>query len=243
MTQEPARLGDLIDHVLARNPAGDALQHLADAVETSQRLGELSDHLIGHFVDQARRSGASWTEIGAHMGVTKQAAQKRFVPRESEDLDFPTGGRLSRFTPRARQAVQAAKAEAERLRHDHVTDLHLLLGLLSEPDGLAAKAIVALGAPIDQVRETALALLPPGRTARKHVRFARGTKKTFELSLREALHLSHNYIGTEHILLGMLRNDDDTVGDLLAGFGVTRDATREWLVTELAAITAAKKSE
>jgi hypothetical protein len=241
MTQHPVRLGDLIDEVLAKSPEGDALQHLADAVDSSQRLGELADHLIGHIVDHARRSGASWTDIGAHMGVTKQAAQKRFVPRESEDLDFPAGGRLSRFTPRARNSVQVAKAEAQRLNHDRVTNAHLLLGLLGEPEGLAAKALVALGAPAERLREAALAALPPGRTAPKHLRFGRGAKKTLELSLREALRLNHNYIGTEHILLGLLRNDDDVTSDLLQGFGITRDGAHDWLVQELATIAAAKR--
>ena len=68
----PVRLDDLITHVIEQHPDGDALQHLADAVETSSHLGEVADHLIGHFVDQARRSGASWTEIGQHTGSTSR---------------------------------------------------------------------------------------------------------------------------------------------------------------------------
>jgi hypothetical protein len=70
----PLRLDDLIGHVRERHPDGDALPHLSDAVQVSSSLGEVADHLIGHFVDQARRSGASWTEIGEYMGVSKQAA-------------------------------------------------------------------------------------------------------------------------------------------------------------------------
>src|SRR3954462_14587782 len=85
MSEIPVRLDDLIDFVRRRRPEGDALDHLSDAVLASERLGEVSDHLIGHFVDQARRAGASWTEIGRHMGVSKQAAQKRFVPKSSEE--------------------------------------------------------------------------------------------------------------------------------------------------------------
>ena len=75
------RLDDLITLVKSHHPDGDALERLGDAVAIGEHLGEVADHLIGHFVDQARRAGASWTEIGRHMGVTKQAAQKRFVPR------------------------------------------------------------------------------------------------------------------------------------------------------------------
>jgi len=75
------RLDDLITLVKNRHPDGDALERLGDAVSVGEHLGEVADHLIGHFVDQARRSGASWTDIGTSMGVTKQAAQKRFVPK------------------------------------------------------------------------------------------------------------------------------------------------------------------
>ncbi len=76
MEQPPVRLDDLIGYVTSQD--GTALDHVSAAVRISEYLGELADHLIGHFVDQARRSGASWTEIGQSMGVTKQAAQKRF---------------------------------------------------------------------------------------------------------------------------------------------------------------------
>src|SRR5690242_6975203 len=97
----PLRLDDLIAAI--KQVHTDALDQLSDAVIAADHLGELADHLIGHFVDQARRSGASWTDIGRSMGVTKQAAQKRFVPKdpaEPSDLD-PSQG-FSRFTPLAR---------------------------------------------------------------------------------------------------------------------------------------------
>ncbi len=84
----------------------EPLEQLTDAVLAAEALGDVADHLIGHFVDQARRSGASWTEIGKCMGVTKQAAQKRFVPRTPTDATAmdPEAG-FSRFTPRARNVV------------------------------------------------------------------------------------------------------------------------------------------
>lgn len=94
----PLRLDDLIDAI--KKVHSDALDQLSDAVIAADHLGDLADHLIGHFVDQARRSGASWTDIGRSMGVTKQAAQKRFVPKDPgtpSDLD-PSQG-FSRFTP------------------------------------------------------------------------------------------------------------------------------------------------
>ena len=101
----PVRLDDLIDVI--KRVHTEPLDQLTDAVLAAESLDEIADHLIGHFVDQARRSGASWTEIGKCMGVTKQAAQKRFVPRapdfESAALE-PNAG-FGRFTPRARNVV------------------------------------------------------------------------------------------------------------------------------------------
>ena len=238
----PVRLGDLIEAVLDEHPDGGELEHLSDAVVLAHQLGDLGDHLVGHFVDQARRSGASWTEIGQYLGVTKQAAQKRFVPRESDELDFPEGGRLSRFTPRARNVIAAARTAAEQHGSSRVRNEHLLIGLCSEPDGLAAQALVAQGCSLDAVRAAMAGELGKAGRAKAGVRFSREAKKSLELALRAALHLGHNYIGTEHLLLGILRNDDDRVAELLHGLGVSHDGTVEWLTAELARIKAAREA-
>src|SRR5499425_3681613 len=103
MSQPPVRLDELISYI--RNTEGTALDHVSAAVRISEHLGELSDHLIGHFVDQARKTGASWTEIGQSMGVTKQAAQKRFVPKKSEQSGELDAGIFGRFTDRARSVT------------------------------------------------------------------------------------------------------------------------------------------
>jgi ATP-dependent Clp protease ATP-binding subunit ClpA len=130
----PVRLDELINAI--KSVHTDALDQLADAVLAAEHLGEVADHLIGHFVDQARRSGASWTDIGKSMGVTKQAAQKRFVPRaEPATLDPEQG--FGRFTPRARGAVVAAQNAAHEAANDEITPDHLLLGLLDDPAALA----------------------------------------------------------------------------------------------------------
>ena len=113
----PVRLDDLIEAIQKVHP--DVLDRLENAVLAADHLGEVADHLIGHFVDQARRSGASWSEIGRSMGVTKQAAQKRFVrkaPAETPDLD-PSQG-FSRFTEQARNVVMAAQNEARAAGND-----------------------------------------------------------------------------------------------------------------------------
>src|SRR5271155_4385272 len=125
----PVRLDDLIDVI--KTVHDEPLDQLTDAMLAAESLGEIADHLIGHFVDQARRSGASWTDIGKSMGVTKQAAQKRFVLRaETTTLD-PNGG-FERFTPRARNVVVAAQNAAHEAHNGEITPDHLLLGLLGD---------------------------------------------------------------------------------------------------------------
>src|ERR1700747_57961 len=98
----PVRLDEMINAI--KRVHSDVLDQLADAVLAAEHLGEIADHLIGHFVDQARCSGASWTDIGKSMGVTKQAAQKRSAPRAEPATPDPQQG-FERFTPRARNAV------------------------------------------------------------------------------------------------------------------------------------------
>src|SRR5918998_5896868 len=102
------RLDDLIQAI--KKVHDDELDQLTDAVLAAETLGDVADHLIGHFVDQARRSGASWTEIGKCMGVTKQAAQKRFVPKTPSVADaLDPNAVFGRFTPRARNVVVEAQ--------------------------------------------------------------------------------------------------------------------------------------
>src|SRR5688572_6988524 len=127
----PVRLDELIDAVTNVSP--DALEQLSGAVLAAGHLGEVGDHLIAHFVDRARRSGASWTDIGRSMGVTKQAAQKRFVAKgDAPDLD-PSQG-FSRFTERARNVVVGAQNEAHAAGNAEIGLSHLVLGLLREPE-------------------------------------------------------------------------------------------------------------
>src|SRR5690349_7722006 len=146
------RLDDLIEAI--KKTHSTALDQLTDAVLAADHLGDVADHLIGHFVDQARRSGASWTEIGRSMGVTKQAAQKRFVAKgEAPDLD--AGQQFSRYTDRARKVVVTAQVEARASGSSEIGVAHLMLGLVADPTALGARAIVAQGVSLDAVRQTA----------------------------------------------------------------------------------------
>jgi hypothetical protein len=214
MTDLP-RLGELIDAVERLHPDGDPLNRLSDAMLIAQHIGELADHLIGHFVDRARHSGASWTEIGQSMGVTKQAAQKRFTPNAGQSVGI---SQFARFTDKARLATVASQAEAIRLRHDQITPGHILLGVLTEPDALAATAIVSLGGSLPEIREQIEAKLGPAvdDPPTGHVPFSAQSKKVLELTVREALRLGHDYVGIEHILLGLLAQDPDLLDGITA---------------------------
>jgi Clp amino terminal domain, pathogenicity island component len=211
MTGTP-RLDDLIAGVEAAH--ADPLERVGGAVLVGDHLGETADHLVGHFVDRARRAGASWTDIGRSMGVSKQAVQKRFVPRE-ERQDF------SRFTPRARNVVVAAQNEAHAAANAEIRPEHLVLGLLVEPEGVAARALVDRGVPADAVRRAATAALPPRAAAMPAlIPFDPQAKKALELTFREAHRLGHDYVGTEHVLLALLEVEGGT--GVLSGLGVDK---------------------
>src|SRR5215212_4528663 len=147
MTQmvPPVRLDDLIA-AITKNRESE-LDRLSDAVLLGDHLGDLADHLIGHFVDQARRSGASWTEIGRSMGVSKQAAQKRFVAKP--DLD-PSQG-FHRFSDAARSVVVASMNEATATGSPEIRPEHLVLGLMAVPDSDGARSLAERGVTREQI--------------------------------------------------------------------------------------------
>ncbi|GAB3171982.1 Clp protease N-terminal domain-containing protein [Micromonospora palomenae] len=227
----PVRLDDLIQAIKKAHP--DALDQLSDAVIAADHLGELADHLIGHFVDQARRSGASWTEIGKSMGVSKQAAQKRSAAKVDAAAALDPSAGFGRFTPRARNVVMASQNEARATGHAEIRAEHLVLGLLAEPEALAAKAIVGKGVSLDAVRQAATAALPPpADQVPDLIPYDAQGKKALELTFREALRLGHNYIGTEHILLALLELEDGS--GVLSGLGLGKAGVEERIMAALA---------
>ncbi|AYJ47723.1 Clp protease N-terminal domain-containing protein [Rhodococcus sp. P1Y] len=226
----PVRLDDLIDAI--KKVHDNELEQLSDAVIASDHLGDLADHLIGHFVDQARRSGASWTDIGRSMGVSKQAAQKRFVPKGPEqDLDPEQA--FSRFTPRAKNVVAASMNEAQAGQNAEIVPAHILLGLLAEPESLGARFLLASGRTEASVRTAVAPLLPASvEEAPALVPYDAGSKKVMKLTFREALRLGHNYVGTEHILLALLEYEDGN--GVLTDLGVEKSVVEEELLAALA---------
>ncbi|GAA3590201.1 Clp protease N-terminal domain-containing protein [Kineosporia mesophila] len=216
-TTDSVRLDDLIRAI--KNVHTQPLEQLSGAVVVGDYLGEVADHLIGHFVDQARRSGASWTEIGTSMGVSKQAVQKRFVVKaDVEPLDMSAG--FKRFTPRARDAVVQAQTAARDAGSDHIGITHLVLGLAAVPDTLALRALDAQGVTGAQLIEAATATLPePAADVPALIPYDAAAKKVLELTLRTALRLGHQYVGTEHILLALAEYEDGK--GLLGQLGVS----------------------
>ncbi|MGA5465275.1 Clp protease N-terminal domain-containing protein [Mycobacterium sp. NPDC050041] len=227
----PVRLDDLIDAI--KKAHDEPLEQLTDAMIAADALGDIADHLIGHFVDQARRSGASWTDIGACMGVSKQAAQKRFVPKpESNPLD-PNAG-FGRFTPRARNVVVGAQNRAHSAGNTAIEPAHLLLALFDDPDGLAARLLSGQG--LDGAKVSEAIELPPRSEGEVPalIPFDSPAKKVLELTFRQALRLGHNYVGTEHILLALYEAEDQD--GHLHRLGVDRERFERELVAALESI-------
>ncbi|WP_330439971.1 ATP-dependent Clp protease ATP-binding subunit [Micromonospora sp. NBC_00821] len=231
------KLDDLIQAIKTAHT--DALDQLTDAVIAADHLGEVADHLIGHFVDQARRSGASWTDIGRSMGVTKQAAQKRFVPKATEAAALDPNAGFGRFTPRARNVVMASQEEARASGNAEIGPEHLVLGLLAEPEGLAARVMAGRGATPEAVREAVDAVLPPrAEQVPDLIPYDARGKKALELTFREALRLGHNYIGTEHMLLALLEQEDGA--GVLTNLGLDKTTVEADLAAALAAAVGKK---
>jgi Clp amino terminal domain, pathogenicity island component len=216
------RLDDLIDAIADAHP--EPLDRLTNAVVLAEHLGEVADSLIGHFVDRARRDGASWSEIGRSMGVTKQAAQKRFVVRGESGADplDPSQG-FSRFTDEARAVVVTAQERAREAGNDSITVGHLVIALVADPHSAAARAVTAQGASLDDVTRTASATLPPAAaTVPDLIPFDAHARAALERTFAEAQRLGAETIGSEHLLLAILAVEDRT--GVLAGLGVDRAA-------------------
>lgn len=227
------RLDDLIGAINSVQP--EALGQLTDAVLAAEHLGDVADHLIGHFVDQARRSGASWTEIGRCMGVTRQAARQRFVSQQPTSPPDPNEGFAS-FTERARNVVVAAQEVARDRGHAEITSVHLFLGLLDATESIAALVLNQQRADLDELRRTAHAAVPADTDGEPPalIPFTDDAREALKLAPAEAQRLGHPYVGTEHLLLALL--DAEAVSGMLGEVGVTKERTEELVLTILASV-------
>ncbi|MEX0789432.1 MAG: ATP-dependent Clp protease ATP-binding subunit [Actinomycetota bacterium] len=138
---------------------------------------------------------------------------------------------FERFTDRARRVVVLAQEEARLLNHNYIGTEHILLGLISEGEGVAAKALESLGVSLDSVRSQVEEIIGTGSSSPQgHIPFTPRAKKVLELSLREALQLGHNYIGTEHILLGLIREGEGVAAQVLQKLGADLGRVRQQVI-------------
>lgn len=215
------------------DPILDEAKQARDRLIAARR--EQDDARAGyhHAIRRLHASGASMREIAEALGISHQRVHQivdeearplwlRRPPRRR--LGRPEWGGLlfHRFSRSARDAVAAAEQEARGLGHGELGSEDVLLGLLAVEDGAAAEALKALGIEADAVRER---VQPGSGSPDGKLPFSRQAKKALELALREALHYSHNYIGTEHVLLGLVRGGGKAA-ELLAGLGADADRIR-----------------
>jgi ATP-dependent Clp protease ATP-binding subunit ClpC len=148
---------------------------------------------------------------------------------------------FERFTDRARRVVVLAQEEARILNHDYIGTEHVLLGLIQEGQGIAAKALESLDISLEAVRSQVEEIIGQGESfPTGHIPFTPRAKKVLELSLREALNLGHNFIGTEHILLGLIREGEGVAAQVLQKLGADLNRVRQQVIQLLSGYTGAR---
>lgn len=150
---------------------------------------------------------------------------------------------FERFTNMGRRAVVISQQEARALQQVQIGPLHLLLGVLTAERGTAGPVLVSLGVEPDDVRREVVATYGTGDVPEGHIPFAGDTKKAMENSLRESMSLGHTYIGTEHLLLGLLSDDAAEVGEVLAGLDAQPQAMRDAVMRRLGGAAGGEPAE
>lgn len=196
----------------------------------------MADQLITYFVNEARDAGLSWTQIGERMGVTKQAARRRFVPRDIPDEPSVLRERIyGHYTGRAKHAIVLAQEQAKAHHHHYIGPEHILLGTCGEAGGTGARLIEACGTDPDALAaDLAGRLLPASGEVPDRPPFTAGAKKVIELTARKARQLGHDQIGTGHLLPGVLIEGSGPAAEALAEAGLTGQRA-EWELLRLAA--------
>lgn len=226
MEAESVRLKRLVEEVHAHGADEGAVTRVAAAVELAASLDVVADHLVDHFVGEARTQGCSWSEIGAALGVSKQAAQQRFVTFGLGEVSCREVERA--LTPRAGRALRQAHKEARRMRVRHVDTEQILLGLIRDPRVLALRILDRMGIDSAEVEREVVRLcaskLPPLQPASGTLTPA--AVAALLRALREAEGLHHDYVGTEHLLLGLLA-ERGLAQDALLALGGDYPAARD----------------
>ncbi|MEU8361217.1 Clp protease N-terminal domain-containing protein [Nonomuraea sp. NPDC048882] len=249
----------LLSIVEERDPDADPLTRLTVAEGVLSDLQGIGDRLLGYLVELARAEGCSWSDIGDHLGISRQAAQQRYGRRWSSltVADLAQSGAFDRYTARAKQTLERAEAHARRLRQSAVGADHLLLAILDDPDTLAVRAIAAQGVDPSVMRADLARSLTAGSEASATSPAGPGASETsptgasaaipigsearrvLTATLAETAELRHNYVGTEHMLLGLLRDRSST---FLRDHGIDLEPTRAAVRAALEAFLRSRES-
>jgi hypothetical protein len=219
---------DLAALVEQRARSTGPLERLEAAVTIVDELRGVGEEVLDRFVAEARAANCSWSEVGAALGVSKQAAQQR----------FPAGGPLASWPQGVTEAVRAAMVtaqdESRDLGHNYVGNEHVLLGLLAQTGGMAADVLAGCGvtraAIISRTREVVGAGSPRRWEA---LGVTPGLKRALVFARAEARRLGHRSVGTEHVLLGIARLDDGVDAQLLRELGAPPACIREEIAERL----------
>jgi hypothetical protein len=227
-------LADLIARLDEELPAASELARISEARLRAQTLSDLGDQLLDHYVSKAKQVGASWSEIGDAIGVTRQAAQQRHTPAP-----------FDRYTNLNRHSIVLAQEAARTHKHDSIGTEHLLLGLLGEPRGLAYEVLVAKAGSEQHVRDSIEEAMPPAgeKALRGHIAFRPESKEAIEQALRASADLGHDWVGTEHSLLGLIRTEASPAARILRDLGFTSDGLHETVKAEIATRSAARDKQ
>lgn len=219
---------DVAAMVEQRTRSTAPLNRLESAASVVDELRSVGDEVLDRFVAEARAAGCSWSEVGAVLGVSKQAAQQR----------FPAGGPLSSWpdgvTDTVRAAMVVAQEESRDLGHNYVGNEHLLLGLLAQTDGVAADVLAGLGVTRAGILARTREVVGAGSPRRwEALGVTPRLKRALELARAEARRLGHRCVGTEHVLLGIARLDEGVGAGLLRELGAPPARVREEIATRL----------
>ncbi|MEJ7583338.1 MAG: Clp protease N-terminal domain-containing protein [Acidimicrobiales bacterium] len=234
MTPVP-ELDDLIATVGDRSPSGFELDRLRAATAVAREVGRVGEDLVTHFVDEARAAGASWSDIGDVLGITRQGAHQRHQDRPDPQRRWRAD--LGRFTPRARHAAKAAIQEAAAAGHSCVGTEHLLLGVLDVPGNVGLAALERCGIDPGALRSDIRSRMAANETpspsrparARRWRPFTPHARRVFDLATGEALGLGHNYIGCEHLLTALAQGEG-IAAEALRATGVDVDRLRSAVI-------------
>ena len=202
------------------------LERLSAAVSTSDEAHAVCDDLVGRFVDDARRAGCSWTEIGGVLGVSKQAAQQRF--HSPGDEPWPPD-----FREDAQRALARAGEHAQRLGHPYLGTAHVLLALAEQDDSLAGTVLADLEATPAAVEQAIDRLAARGSPSTGTIGVSGRVKRALYQARREGRRLGHRCPGAEHLLLVLAADEDGIASRVLLELGVTPARLRDALAARL----------